>query len=261
MPDLVDSHCHLNFSELGPQCDDVVVRARNAGVRRMVSISTTMDEFEAVKATAHKYDEIYCSIGVHPHVAIEPIEVETLVDKASDPKVVGIGETGFDYFYDKSPREAQELCFRKHIRAAMETGLPLIVHTRDAEADTIRVIREETSNGASKLSGVIHCYSSRRVLAEEALEMGFYISLSGILTFKNAQDIRDTVAQVPMDRLLVETDSPYLAPVPYRGKPCEPAYVVETAKALAVVKGVSFDEMAAATTRNFFTLFSKVRPL
>ncbi len=258
---LIDSHCHLNFPPLAEACDEVVARARAAGVGRMLTVATTMKSFHEVRAVAEAYDDVFCSVGVHPHhVAEEGEEVtaETLVQRANDPKVVAFGETGLDYFYDTAPRAVQQNCFREHIRASIAAGLPLIVHSRDAEDDTINILNDERAEQGDRLTGVMHCFSSKRVLAEEALKIGFYISLSGILTFRKSEELRAIARDVPMDRLLVETDSPYLAPEPYRGKICEPSYVVNTARVLAEVKGVSVEEIARQTTENFFRLFSKV---
>lgn len=257
---LVDSHCHLDYPALTKDRENVVARARQAGVGCMVNISTTSRDFHQVQSTAEMFDDVFCSMGVHPHHVGEEgenLSTEEIVTLANHAKVVGIGETGLDYFYDKAPRDKQQESFRAHIRAGMQTDLPIIVHSRDAEADTTRILREEGA-GAIKPRGVMHCFSSRRILAEEALELGFYISLSGILTFKKSQELRDIVKDVPLDRLLVETDSPYLAPEPYRGRICEPAYVVNTARILAEIKGVSPEEIARQTTDNFFQLFTKV---
>jgi TatD DNase family protein len=257
---LIDSHCHLDYDGLGDDREGVVARARAAGVVRMVNIGTTRKGFDRVRATAEAFDDVYCSVGIHPHHVHEDgetLSTDDLIALTKHPKVVGIGETGLDYYYNHGPREMQHESFRRHIRAGMETGLPIIVHSRDAEEDTARIIREE-GRGAKKPIGVLHCFSSRRILAEQALELGFYISLSGILTFKKSQELRDITKDVPMDRLLVETDSPFLAPEPYRGKTCEPAFVVNTAKVLAEIKGVSEAEIARQTTENFFRLFSKV---
>lgn len=257
---LIDSHCHLDYPALVKDRAGVLARAREAGIGRMVNISTTKKDFDAVRATAEAHEDVYCSVGAHPHHVNESgqnFTTEELVELAAHPKVVGIGETGLDYYYDHAPRDEQQESFRAHIRAGLETGLPIIVHSREAEEDTARILREE-GQGARTPTGVLHCFSSRRVLAEEALALGFYVSLSGILTFKKSQELRDIVRDVPLDRLLVETDSPFLAPEPYRGKICEPAYVVNTARVLAGVKGVSEDEIARRTTENFFRLFSKV---
>jgi TatD DNase family protein len=252
---LIDSHCHLHFPALEKDQDGVVARALEAGVGRMVSVGTRRRETDVLRALTEKFPPVFCCIGVHPHAAGEEgedIAVEELVQAAAHPKVIGIGETGLDYFYDKSPRETQQETFRRHIRAANEAKLPVIVHSRDAEEDTLRILMSE-----KVASGVLHCFSSRRFLAEGGLALGMYVSASGILTFKKSQDLRDILRDVPMDRLLVETDAPYLAPEPYRGKVCEPAYVVRTAEVLAELKGVSFDEIARQTTENFFRLFSK----
>lgn len=256
---LVDSHCHLDYLERdGRDLDEVVGAARRAGIERLVTICTKVTQFETVCAIAERFEDVTCSVGIHPHDAGSEPETTTeqLVDWARHPKVVGIGETGLDYFYEHSPRATQRKSFRAHIRAARETGLPLIVHTRDADADTIAILREEQEEGGP-FPGVIHCFSSSKWLGEEAVKLGLYISISGILTFKKADALRDAVRDVPLDRLLVETDSPYLAPVPKRGKQNEPAFVVHTAEALATLKGVSADDLAEATTRNFRTLFAK----
>jgi len=257
---LVDSHCHLDYKGLAEDRVGVVTRARAAGVVRMVNIGTTRREFEQVRATSEEFDDVYCSVGVHPHHVQEDgetLSADDVVALTKHPKVVGIGETGLDYFYNKGPRERQHESFREHIRAGVTTGLPIIVHSRDAEEDTIKILKEEGA-GQTKPKGVLHCFSSRRILAEEALKIGFYISLSGILTFKKSQELRDIARDVPLDRLLVETDSPFLAPEPFRGKPCEPAYVTQTARVLADIKGVSFEEISCQTTENFFHLFNKV---
>jgi TatD DNase family protein len=260
MPVLIDSHCHLDFPDFGPEVEEVVARAHQAGVGLMVTISTKVSEFDKVRAVAERFPHVFCTVGIHPHEAASEPETDTatLVEMAKHPKVVGIGETGLDYYYEHSPREAQRRNFRAHIAAARETGLPLIVHTRDADEDTAEILADETGKGA--FPGLLHCFSSSAQLAEKALELGLYISLSGILTFKNAVDLRDTAAKVPMDRLLVETDAPYLAPVPKRGKRNEPSFVVHTAAKLAEVKGVSAEELAETTTANFLKLFSRVPP-
>ena len=259
---LVDSHCHLDFPEFAPELDAVVARAKSAGVGVCVTIGTKMAGFAGVRAVAERFDNVWCSVGVHPHEADdEPLTDATpLTEAAKHPKVVGIGETGLDYYYEHSPREAQKTNFRAHIAAARETGLPLIVHTRDADDDTIAVLREEMHKGA--FTGLIHCFTGTRTLAEAALDMGFSISVSGIATFKNSQALRDVIAAVPLDRLLVETDAPYLAPVPMRGKRNEPAFVAHTAAALAALKGITAEALAGVTTDNFFRLFTKVaRPI
>ncbi len=255
---LVDSHCHLDFPDFADDLDDIVSRARDAGVRTMVTICTGLTRFGQVHAIAGRYDDIWCSVGVHPHEAgREEGPTEALIERAADPLVVGIGETGLDYFYQHSSREAQKTGFRAHIAAARESGLPLIVHTRDADDDTVSILHDEFRKGP--FTGVIHCFSTSRELAEKALEIGFYISFSGIVTFKRAEELRAIAGDIPMDRLLVETDAPYLAPVPNRGKRNEPAFVAHTAETVAKVKGVSLEALATATTDNFFNLFNKAR--
>lgn len=256
---LVDSHCHLDFPDFADERDAVVERARAAGVGTMVTICTELSKFEGVRAIAEQYEGIWCSVGVHPHEAdgAGVTDPALLIERAAHPRVVGIGETGLDYYYEHSAREAQQRSFRAHIAAARETGLPLIVHTRDADDDTVSILHEEYRRGP--FTGVIHCFSTSRELAEKAMEIGFYISLSGIVTFKAAEDLRDTVRDLPLDRLLVETDSPYLAPVPKRGKRNEPAFVTHTAAMVAELKQTRVDELARITTGNFFRLFTKVR--
>ena len=251
---LVDSHCHLDVPEFARERDAVVARARAAGIGTMLTIGTRLDQFADVRAIAERYDNIWCSVGAHPHEAAAhaTINAADLAALAAHPRVVGIGETGLDYHYNNSPQQTQELVFRAHIRAAHDTGLPLIIHAREADADIARVLRDE---GAK--AGVLHCFSSGRGLAEAALDLGFYISISGILTFKNAEELRAIVRDVPLERLLVETDAPYLAPVPYRGRRNEPAYVAVTATAVASLKGIEPAQLATATTENFFRLFSK----
>ncbi len=260
LPVLIDSHCHLDFPDFGPEVEDVVARAHAAGVGLMVTISTKVSEFERVRAVAERFPHVFCTVGIHPHEAASEPETDTatLIEMARHPKVVGIGETGLDYYYEHSPRAAQQRSFRAHIAAARETGLPLVVHTRDADDDMAEILVEETGKGA--FPGLLHCFSSGPQLAEKAIELGLYISLSGILTFKTADELRATAAKVPMERLLVETDAPYLAPVPKRGKRNEPAFVVHTAAKLAEVKGVTAAELAEATTANFLRLFSRVPP-
>jgi len=257
---LVDSHCHLDFPEFAPELDAVVERARAAGVLGMVTISTKLSAFAEVRAIADAYPDVWCSVGVHPHEAAAEEGAEDakrLAALADHPRVVGVGETGLDYYYEHSPREAQQRAFRAHCRAARETGLPLIVHTRDADEDTARILAEESGGGA--LRGLLHCFTAGRELAEKAIELGFSISLSGIITFKAAERLRETVRTLPLDRLLVETDAPYLAPVPMRGKRNEPAFVVHTGAALASLKGVAPEELVRVTTANFFRLFDKAK--
>jgi TatD DNase family protein len=255
---LVDSHCHLDFPEFAPELDAVMARAKGAGVGICVTIGTKMAGFARVREVAERFDNVWCSVGIHPHEAEGELlaNAAPLIDATKHPKVVGIGESGLDYYYEHSPREAQKKNFRAHIAAARETGLPLIVHTRGADDDTIAILREEVAR--EPFSGLIHCFTGTQALANAALEIGFSISVSGIATFKNSQALRDVIASVPLDRLLVETDAPYLAPVPVRGKRNEPAFVAHTAAALATLKGVSADALAAATTENFFRLFTKV---
>ncbi|NWG46044.1 MAG: TatD family hydrolase [Alphaproteobacteria bacterium] len=254
---LVDSHCHLDFPELAEGLPDVLARAEAAGVGLMVTISTHLSTFPRVRAVAEAHPNVYCTVGVHPHEAArEEADTAALVERAAHPRVVGIGETGLDFFYEHSPRAEQEASFRTHIAAARETGLPLIVHSRDADAETVDILHEEYRKGPFR--GLIHCFSTGPVLAQGALAIGFYISCSGILTFPKAEALRATVADVPLDRLLVETDAPFLAPVPVRGKTNEPGFVRHTARRLAEVKGVGEAELEAATTENFFTLFTKV---
>ncbi len=254
---LIDSHCHLDYLARDGDLEEIVGRARRAGVSAMVTICTKLSEFDTVRSIAQRYPEVSCSVGVHPHEAEQEGQEspDLLRELAKLPEVVGIGETGLDYFYEHSPREAQQRSFRSHIAAARETGLPLIVHTRDADADTVAILREEVEAGA--VTGVIHCFSAGPELAEAALELGFYIGVSGIMTFKKAEELRETLRLVPLERLLVETDAPYLAPVPQRGKQNEPAFVVHTAAALAELKAVEADELAAVTSENFYTLFSR----
>jgi TatD DNase family protein len=255
---LVDSHCHLDFPDFAADREAVLARAREAGVGTILAISTRVRRFPALKALVDGHDRVYAAIGTHPHNAAEEPDVTTdeLVAIAADPKVVAIGEAGLDYHYDLSPREAQRAGFLRHIAAARITGLPLVIHARDADADIAAILEEETGRGP--FPAVLHCFSSRRDLARLGVSLGLYVSFSGIVTFKNAEDLRAIAAELPLDRLLVETDAPYLAPVPHRGKRNEPAFVAETAKALAAVRGMSSEAFAAATTENFFRLFAKV---
>ncbi len=255
---LVDSHCHLDFPDFAPDFGDVVSRARAAGVGIMLTIGTRLSRFGEVRAIAERYTQIYCTAGVHPHnTSEEGLEGPApLLECARHEKVVGIGETGFDFFYKHSAPEAQERSFRAHIAAARESGLPLIVHARDADHETIRVLDEEQRHGA--YGGVIHCFTGSRMLADRAVAMGLHISFSGILTFKNARDLQDTARAVPLDRLLIETDAPYLAPVPQRGQRNEPAFVAHTATFLAQLRGETTERIAAITSENFFRLFSRV---
>ena len=255
---LVDSHCHLDYPDFAADFDALMSRAAEAGLGTMVTIGTRVSQFEQVLAIAERCDNVYCTVGIHPHeAATEPdIDVARLVQLARHPKVIGFGETGLDYFYDLSPRDRQQAVFRTHIAAAREAGLPLIVHTRDADADTAAILAEESGKGA--FTGLIHCFSSSQQLADAALDLGFYISLSGILTFPKAEGLRETVRGLPHDRLLVETDAPYLAPVPKRGKRNEPSYVAMTAAKLAEITSLTMAEIERVTTENFLRLFTKV---
>jgi TatD DNase family protein len=255
----IDSHCHLNYKGLVEDQAAVIDRARAAGVSGMLNISTRESEWEAVLAPAAAHPDIWASIGIHPHEADAHPHIDThkLVDRAAHPRVVAIGETGLDYYYDHSDRARQQASFRSHIAAARETGLPLIVHTRDAEDDSYDILASEMEQGA--YTGVIHCFTASQDFAEKALKLGFYISLSGIVTFKNARDLQATAVTIPSDRLLIETDSPFLAPVPHRGKPCEPAFVANTAQFLANLRGTTVDDLAACSTANFFNLFTKAK--
>ncbi|MFZ4542235.1 MAG: TatD family hydrolase [Rickettsiales bacterium] len=255
---IVDSHCHLNYPELADTAG-VVGRAKEAGVGLMQTISTQRSDFAQVKKLAETYPEIYCSIGIHPHEAEphEDISEAELLAEANHPRVIGIGETGLDYFYEHSPRKAQQELFKRHIRVGRILDLPLIIHSREADEDTVAILQEAYAEAPFKI--LIHCFSSSQYLSEETVKLGGYISASGIITFKKSQVLRDSFASVPLNRLLVETDSPYLAPEPHRGKPCEPAYTLHTARKLAEVKSVDVETLIDVTTQNFFTLFSKAQ--
>jgi TatD DNase family protein len=255
---LIDSHCHLDFPDFADQLDAVVARARAAGIERMVTISTRVRRQLDVLAIADRFAEVYCSLGTHPHYAHEELDVTAaeLVRRSRAAKVVAIGEAGLDYHYDNSPREAQERGFRTHIAAARESALPLVIHSREADDDTARILEEEMGQGA--FGAVLHCFTGGRELARRAVALGHFISFTGILTFKNSEALRAIAAELPADRILVETDAPYLAPGKYRGRRNEPAYVVEIAKVLAEVRGVSLDAIAEQTTANFYQLFAKV---
>lgn len=251
---LIDSHCHLNYPGLVEDEQGVLDRARERGVGGFLNICTRQSEWGAVVAAAERHPDVWAAVGVHPHEADQhsDLGVEALTEAAAHPRVIAIGESGLDYHYDKSGRAAQRERFRAHIAAAQETALPLVIHTRDAEEDTAAILREEPG-----VTGVLHCFTGTRWLAERGLELGYYVSLSGIVTFKNAKDLQEVARMVPADRLLVETDAPFLAPVPNRGKTCEPAFVTDTAAFVAELRGESLDALAEQTTANFFRLFSK----
>jgi TatD DNase family protein len=255
---LVDSHCHLDFDDFADELDAVVARAEGAGLQRLVTISTRVRRHHEVLAIARRFPKVFCSVGTHPHHAHEELDISTqeLVARASHPKVVAIGEAGLDYHYDFSSPDAQEEGLRTHIAAARETGLPLVIHSREADADMTRILRQEHAKGT--FPAVLHCFTGGRELALAGVALGFYVSFSGILTFKKSHDLRAIAAELPVERILVETDAPYLAPQPWRGKRNEPAFVVETARVLAECRGVSPDAMARQTTENFFKLFAKV---
>ncbi len=259
---LVDTHCHLDFTDFEPERDAVVQRALDAGIKRMVTISTHVRKFDAIRTLAETYEPVYCSVGTHPNNAHEELDVtaDDLVRLAGHPKVVAIGEAGLDYHYDYAPKEAQQQGFLTHIEAARRTQLPLVIHARSADSDMAEILERETGKGAFPF--ILHCFSSGRALAEKGIELGGYVSFSGILTFKNSAEIREVASIVPRDRLLVETDAPYLAPVPHRGKRNEPSFVQHTASVLAETIGVGPKEIAAITSDNVFRLFSKMpRPV
>jgi TatD DNase family protein len=257
-PMLVDSHCHLDFEDFSGDLDAIVARAQAAGIGRMVSISTRVKRRAGLVAITDRFPGVYCSIGTHPQHAHEELDltIADLVGMTRHPKTVAIGEAGLDHHYDLSPRDAQERGFRNHIAAARETGLPLVIHSREADADMAAILEEETGKGA--FPAVLHCFTGGRDLAQRAVALGLFVSFTGILTFKKSDELRAIAAELPADRILVETDAPYLAPGRHRGKRNEPAYVVETAKVLAQTRNVTFDEIARQTTENFFRLFSKV---
>lgn len=254
---IVDSHCHLDFPDFAAELDDVVARARAAGVGRLVTIGTRVRRSGEVRAIADRFEDVFCSVGTHPHNAGEEADVtlDEILAAADHPKVVAIGEAGLDYHYDTAPRDAQAAGFRRHIEAARRTGLPLVIHARDADEDVAAILEEESGKGA--FAFVLHCFTAGPDLARRAVALGGYVSFSGILTFKSGAPLREIAASLPADRVLVETDAPYLAPNSRRGKRNEPSYVVETAHILAQARGVSFDEIAALTTQNFFRLFSR----
>ena len=257
---LIDSHCHLNYEGLVEDQVGVLNRARSAGVGGFLNISTKKAEWSQIVAVAEREPDVWASIGVHPHAADQHLDVtsNTLADAADHPKVIGLGETGLDYFYDHSDHVAQQTLFRRHIAAARELGLPVIIHTRDAEEDTLSILREELQSG--NFPALIHCFTGTEAFADAVLELGLFISVSGIVTFKNARSVQAVAAKVPQDRLLVETDSPFLAPVPHRGRLCEPAYLTDTLSFLADLRGTSPDCLTEQTTANFRRLFSKAAP-
>ncbi|HYE29544.1 MAG TPA: TatD family hydrolase [Allosphingosinicella sp.] len=253
-----DSHCHLNYKGLVEEQQAVLGRARAAGVEAMLNISTRRSEWDEVIGLAEREADVWASVGVHPHEADAHPDVQTatLVERAAHDRVVGIGESGLDYYYEHSDRDRQRASFRAHLAAARDTGLPIIVHTRDAEADTHAILAEEMGKGA--FTGVIHCFTASWDFARKALELGLFVSISGIVTFKNAKDLQDSAKRIPADRLLIETDAPFLAPVPHRGRPCEPAFVADTARFLAALRGESVESLAERTSANFRNLFDKV---
>lgn len=254
---LIDSHCHLEYEGLAEDQQGVLARARAAGVGGFLNISTRQREWDKVIATAAREPDVWATVGIHPHEADQHADLgeAALIAAAEHPRVIGIGETGLDYYYDKSDRAVQQALFRTHVLVARETGLPLVVHTRDAEADTARILEEEMGKGA--FPALIHCFTASADFALRMLELGLTISLSGIVTFKNARDLQAIATDLPEDRLLVETDAPFLAPVPHRGRPCEPAFTADTARFVAGLRGVDPEHLAEATTRNFFALFGK----
>jgi TatD DNase family protein len=257
---LVDSHCHLNYKGLAERQGEVLARARARGVTAMLNIATRESEWDAVLAAANAHDDVWASVGIHPHDADQHPDIDTakLTARAAHPRVIGIGETGLDYFYDKSDRAQQRQSFRTHLVAAQQSGLPVIVHTRDAEADTLALLAQAKAEG--DFGGVIHCFTASADFARAALDLGLYISLSGIVTFKNAQDLQETARWLPADRLLLETDAPFLAPVPHRGKPGEPAFVADTLDFVAALRGDDREALAAQTSANFYRLFAKAQP-
>jgi TatD DNase family protein len=254
---LIDSHCHLNYEGLAERQDEVLESARKAGVTGFLNISTRQREWDEIIAVAERETDVWASVGVHPHEADShpDLGAAALVDAADHPRVIAIGECGLDYYYDKSDRQAQRERFRAHVEAARQTGLPLVVHTREAEADTAEILSEAVSEGG--VTGVLHCFTGSAELARKGLDLGFYVSLSGIVTFKNAADLQAIAKWLPADQMLVETDSPFLAPVPHRGRKCEPAFVADTARFVAALREEDPDRLAETTTANFFNLFKK----
>jgi len=257
---LIDSHCHLNYKGLIETQAEVLARARARGVRGFLNISTRRSEWAAIVETAHREPDVWASIGIHPHEADDHADLGAAVlrEAAADARVIAIGETGLDYYYDHSDRQVQQDLFRVHIGVARETGLPIVIHTRDAEDDTLRILQEEMSKGA--FPALIHCFTATAEFGGAVLDLGLTISISGIVTFKNAKDLQAFVAEIPDDRLLVETDSPFLAPVPHRGKVCEPGFVADTCAYVAALRGTSSEALAELTSANFFRLFSRAQP-
>jgi TatD DNase family protein len=259
---LVDSHCHLDWPDFAEDIDDVVKRARAAGIGRIVTIATTISRLQTVLAISNRFSDVFCTVGIHPQDVVDEnmVSADSLVKLSAHPRIIGIGETGLDYYHGHALRERQQDSFRYHIRAACQTGLPLIIHTRNAESDTIQVLEEEGAGQVKplQLTGLIHCFSGSLALAERALSWGFYLSLSGIITFSTANSLRDIIARIPLERLLVETDAPFLAPVPQRGKRNEPAFIKHVVTKLAEIKQVSPEAVAQHTTTNFFSLFAKI---
>ena len=257
---LIDSHCHLNYRGLVEDQGQVLDRARKSGVTGFLNISTRLSEWEAVVATAEREPDVWASVGIHPHEADAHADLgaQALLEATAHPRVIGIGETGLDYFYDHSDREVQRKLFRMHIGVARETGLPLIIHTRDAEDDTASILADEMEQGA--FPALIHCFTASRDFARTVLDLGLTISLSGIVTFKNARELQEIAGELPSDRILVETDAPFLAPVPHRGRPCEPAFVADTLRHVAGLRGEAPEALAATTSANFFRLFAKATP-
>ncbi len=255
---LIDTHCHLDFPDFEAERDDIVARAHAAGVKQMITISTRVRKFPTILAIAEKYPSVFCSVGTHPHNADEELDipVSELIELSQHPRVVAIGEAGLDYFYDNAPRDAQQIGLRNHIAAARETGLPLVIHSRSADEDMAAMLTEETGKGAFPF--LLHCFSAGPELARVGVELGGYVSFSGILTFPKSEELREIAKTVPLERMLVETDAPYLAPKPFRGKRNEPAYVAHTAAVLAETVGVSEEEIARITTENAFRIFSKM---
>ncbi len=255
---LIDTHCHLDFPEFAPELDDVVARAKAAGVARMITISTHVARYESYRTIAERFENVWFTVGTHPHRAHEEpdISVERLCELASHPRCIAIGEAGLDYHYDKSPRDIAATVFRRHIAAARITGLPLVIHSRDADDDMGEILKDEMGKGAFK--ALLHCFTSSRALAMAGLELGLSISFSGVVTFKNSLELRDLARDIPEDRIVVETDAPFLAPVPHRGKRNEPAFVADTLRVVAETKGVSVEHMSRVTTQNALRLFNKM---